>query len=962
MMSKTIYRLMAALLMTLGVFSSQAQNAVHPKAYYDAITYTWTDASGATHENAITDVATDPYQMVALLKKVYCDPNIPGTWYSAYTQSGEREREVYYGAVSGGWDISANDVTKPIEEGYTLLMVSVSDNVSPASYNSERSESHFTQTSELVDYFIKNVKSVQLLADGLRIGEGENAGTAFNISGEYDRFFILSKGQARQKDPQVVAKETNGRIYGELVPFKQMFEQFSPTDGSDGSQITDFYAKMVDGQLYGVVHDCASVIDVEHYFSMAGKDTHQVRSLTGLNIFIPDYRLLYWEDHEYYIHYTNGTTSGPYDVDGRTMNPYKRLNGTTFRNEVPNLCANYAQYNPAHAPEVGIYTIKLNGKAEPATEDRKYDVILDWTSSLDEMAKGTVGQNYILYLVIYDEYGNEVRQEIIETTETTYSYPVDQNEHSYTLSYIVYGQPNDGEHDMFVAWSNQADVIIPGWNDFLTLTLNHYESDYKQDYQSNFYRNFLNVRNDDAASGLTPERINNGENSFTLYRYDINDATPIPVANLTLSGNNTIRYNISYENQTTTPGYNVSVNTNGTLSVQNGIINMNDIMFVDQFAASTALNEHPTLYYYVLVLDNSDKSTNTVEVPVFKANDELGGYYTDAEVMGDIDPELTPNVVNGAVEINLLANPSIYYYTVDRGYKVEIPNEEISNMQLRTDGTFMEMSDALGLGGKVIDAGDYTLMDSPIVTGTAGDFMTYQTVIWTHGEDRVNNTPTHIDNVNSYGHQIMKTGVTDLKVEVGGTRSDNQYSNWRDENKEWCSIYNPIITVTATLPAEASVEYEPYMVRVWRDCDNIRNSVIVENGHRANDWWSPRPVHELIIDQFTNETYLTFGSAAGNEYAFGATNSANISFVVRYYYKVFDASKASNDTPMYYVVETTYPWISIPTSVVEISTATEGVSTFYNAQGISSDKPFDGVNIVVTTYSDGSTKITKVVR
>ena len=74
----------AALFVLLGVMSADAQPVVHPKAYYDAITYTWTGADGVTHENAITEEATDPYQIVALLKKVYCDPRLPGPLKSAY--------------------------------------------------------------------------------------------------------------------------------------------------------------------------------------------------------------------------------------------------------------------------------------------------------------------------------------------------------------------------------------------------------------------------------------------------------------------------------------------------------------------------------------------------------------------------------------------------------------------------------------------------------------------------------------------------------------------------------------------------------------------------------------------------------------------------------------------------------------------------------------------------------------
>ena len=167
---------------------------------------------------------------------------------------------------------------------------------------------------------------------------------------------------------------------------------------------------------------------------------------------------------------------------------------------------------------------------------------------------------------------------------------------------------------------------------------------------------------------------------------------------------------------------------------------------------------------------------------------------------------------NGAIDVNLLANPAIDYYTVERGDN-DLPNQEISMMQLRSDGTFMEMSDALGQAGMIINAGPNAFKDPLIVTGEAGDYMTYQTVIWTFGEDRVkNNPPQHIDDVNSYGSEIMKTGVADLNVTITGTRSDNQYSNWKDENGEVCSIYNPVITVAAELPTYASIEYEPYMV------------------------------------------------------------------------------------------------------------------------------------------------------
>ena len=139
MRTKNILGLMiAAMFVMFGVTTAQSQSVVHPKAYYDAISYQWTDANGVSHENALTDVATDPYQIVALLKKVYCDPNIPGPRYTAYDENGNREREVYYGAVDGGWNISASDVTPPYEEGYTILMVALNNNITRVGTETEQ--------------------------------------------------------------------------------------------------------------------------------------------------------------------------------------------------------------------------------------------------------------------------------------------------------------------------------------------------------------------------------------------------------------------------------------------------------------------------------------------------------------------------------------------------------------------------------------------------------------------------------------------------------------------------------------------------------------------------------------------------------------------------------------------------------------------------------------------------------
>ena len=980
MKRKNFMWLFAALMVCIGL-NAQAQSAVHPKAYYDAITYQWTDAGGANHTNAITDVATNPYQIVALLKKVYCDPRLPGPTHTAYDQNGNREREVYYGAVEGGWNISASDVTAPYEDGYTILMVALKNNLTRIGTDTEQmTENHwlwgptyktfksnfFTTTNELLNYIGNNVASVQLLVDGLRIGQGTMAGTTFNISGEYNRFFVLSKGQSRQKDSWVIQEESNYDypiIAGERVPFKAMFEEFSPTDGSEGSQITDFYAKMINGELYPVLHDCASVIEAEHEFSMSGKTGTELKSLTGMNIFIPDYRLQYWIDDNFYIHYTNGNTDGPYTVDGRTMNPYKRINGTSFR-DPQYLTAHYAQYNLDHSPQLGIYTIKLDADAEPAAAAETYTVNLDWTSSLNTMANGTVPQDYTIYIVTTDDDGNVNVEEIAVVTDAThYEYNVPQNEHSYTITYVVYGKPNDGEHDVFVAWSNEADVIIPGWNDFLNLALDHYESDYVKADECNYYRNYLQLENEDMLNALTVQRVQAGENSFTLYRYDAAEPdVKIPVAELTLTAsNNGASYAVQYDHQVMRPNYSVTVNTGGALGVDNGgVIDLSTILFVDQFNALTENNDHPARYGYVLeqnIAENA-KSTNRVEVPVLKATSTIDGYYTLDEVMGDDDAHLTAGVMNANVRVNLLPNSHVYYYTLERGANTT-PAELLSKLQRRTDNTYQEMLTVLPqYTGQQVEASVVDRYDNLEVTGDFGDRMNYQAIIWAFGDDRVKH-----DGENSYGTPMWNTGVGNLTVNVSGTRSTTVYGEWNDEDGAKCNIFNPIFTIAGEVPEYASVDYQPVMYRVWRLCNDVRGyGRDAATNVPYNNPSADRSPDKLIIEEQTADDLIFVGNENGL-LSFGAKANTEIAFRVRFYYKKIDTSSLRDDEkPLYYVVEKTVTWSDMPTGVVEALAPGEVSKTYYNAQGIESDKPFDGVNVVITRYSDGSIRTTKVVR
>ena len=871
-------------------------SVVHDKAWYEQeqFNYTWTDINGISHTSKLTEIATDPYQIVALLHMIYCNPNIPGIKYSSYTNS-----SVYYGSIGNGWNIT--NVTAPIEEGYTTLIVSLKNNNLQAPYT-------VYSRDALIDYISNYIESVELITNGMRIGSGSNIGTVFNISGTYNRFFLISKGKLYD--------------YGEgVAPFDLMFEEFSPTSPS-GGETSDFYSRMVAGDTYPIIHDCPSVIYYSHYFSMTGRNGTEAKSMTGLNIFITDNR------NEYY---------------------------------------NYT-YTTDYQPLVGLYTIKLGASASIGTNESTCDVTLSWTSSLDQMAKETVPQNYTVYVILTDEFGNESYQKLEATPnptgETTLTYTVPRTQDSYTINYIVSGTPCDENYSNFFTWSNTASVVIPGMsaNEILSLYVNHYESDYKSDEERNYYRNMFNVRNENIAYGLTPAMIADGHNQFDIIRYNngnYGNSTVVGHLILSLSGS-TVRYNIDYINQNILPGYqlnNLGIATNGSLGnyANDAIINMNSIVICDQFSTETNDNLHPSRYEYVLRenAENNPIFSNTVVVPVFKTASTIDGYYTLNEIMDDVDATLTTNVLNTNVEMQLSNNPSVYYYTLMRGIN-STPDQTISKLQRRTDGSFLEMLNVLDYDGQVIDMEGLATkvidrLDNNIVSGDADNYVSYQPIVWTFGNDRIKN-----DGENSYGAPIWKTRAGN--VEIQGNRPNHQ-GEWVDENGKTCGVYSPQLSVIGNVPEIEGVEFEPYMYRVWRLCDNVRGYVYNNlTGKYTNDPYADRSSVKLVAERITNEPSATFGEDGSLD--FGAITGSNIKFIVRFYY--VKKGQQASEKPMFYVVSKEISWDA--TGIHEFDSKKVANITYFNGLGVASDTPYDGLNIVVTQYANGKTSTTKVIR
>lgn len=956
-----------------------AQSVVKSKAYYDAITYTWNGDGGTTVTSKLTDKATDPYQIIALLEKVYGDPRVPGPYYSAYgsweksgrkyTYNEGRCDEVYYGPVTtNGWNVTA---TKPDEEGYTVLLVAVKNGFNP-DLNNPRYVSQIANYRDLVQYISESIDFVQLLTDGMRVGSDKNAGTLFPVQGSFNRFFFLGKGQARKQK----------RADKMMPPFLNMFEQFSPTDGNTGDKtqdLTDFYDKMVKGETYPVMHDCNSVLEAAHFFSMSGRKGTTSYDMTGLNIFVPDYRLL-WSGE------TNESIFGG-SIIGYTDN--RDMNESSS-----DAYAQYGFYNTDHTPWTFLYTIKLRAQAdqEGAQTDHKYKVTLNWTSSIDELAGEKIDQVYDLYRVV----DGVVEPTPIATglTTTTWSEIVDQRTSGYSLDYVIKGKPVKATYNP--VQSNIATVAIPGYDPLERLKLvidGDYRSTYDADAEVNNYANSIMMNNGVGTSVMREHLMANPV--FQVLRYG-SDGSMLPVATLQMSGvtstSSRCNYTLHYENQRVPKS-----DKTGSFSFNNnGEIQFNDFKMVDEFSADVSANEHPSKYRYqvkftsaVAVKDeNGDDQTeiysNTVEVPVYKTNTALHDCYDKATVDADVYrpdhesvviPEKDANPMG--LRFNVVDNPNIFrYFTTRDGY-------EYGHAQRMTDGSYVVSSVrpgesvkshvetvtfATGENSKHVGVRDYAING---LDYNAGDMVTYNSVI----EAFLPNS-TSTDH-NFYGSCKQVSKIVDLQAECVNRMKSNDI--FTDASGAEGRYYLSQLEITPVIPDG----FKLYKLRVWRKtADGVAMEVKDEYKWRLDQVAKPLEIDfddsgEIVRFNFNTlkdqEPKWAGSSIIVNDY-FGAVNQElSTTYYVRAYLRYPDGTtlngrkRAAADVH-HYLADQASLEVKFDNQVV---TGIDGVSsarkvqrvTYVNALGMHSDVPFSGVNVVVTTYSDGSvTKVKKIMK
>ena len=956
-----------------------AQPVVMTKSFYEDKTYTWTNANGGTVTSKLADPATDPRQIMALLKEVYTNKEIPGIWQCGYTDDGQREGTIDYNvknndAINKAYGILEGDY-KPNEEGYTTLIVKVKDDWKPVM-------KQYLSQDETLNYIANSIESVQILTDGVYIPatgtdgkKNPNPGAVYRLSGSASRLFFMSKGRGREWDKTVIHN---------YAPFNGMFEEYSPVAVSNSGQLVEnFYARLVNGEFFKVEHDCPTVAGKKHYFFMESESSTKKYDVTDLIVTVPDYRLWQWDDRDYQRDYQGSTKS------------------------------KYTNYNKSYAPSLGLYGIQLTATATPATGD-EYTVDQKWTSTLNEITGNEINQRFKVWVraedgrlePLLDANGNQVKIAPGETFE--YNYKVKQGIEGREITYVVSGQPTDA---LFInykeVYSNDDKVFIPGLDpdEGLRLSIGTTStSDYDLATETNQYKNLITIDHNLVNTHVKYGNLQAGS-KLAFYRYDVdrNSEAKKKIAELEIvsvdkreNGSKyylDYKYNLSffYQKNEATPKANLtgatysletnsSYTDNTTKEIDFNGFNINS--FNDEFCASTATNDHPASYEYKASFSNLNHSTQP----------ELHSAYSTIKVH-----KTTPDLTDKAITLEDVENDSVCSTRIHKGELDASPAIQFTLDQDRRIAEYsvgkirnkeQSESEEVGLAQR-LPSWNYAIYEN----GSFKQNVSHTEIPQIHDasakvgkNDYVSVIKTYRDNdgsYNTYGSPINTTYKLKASVDViDKVMSEYVFTS----NGKKGRYYQTDLKITA----DGTDNYEIVKYRVWRQTDRAMEIVpqymarlqqdthpivmnsdadgnpIIDQNHNSIQEFElvGRPgvgFYPEQIDSKSIHVYDTFGASDVSE-----DGNLDVTYIVRLYAKPEagnTSARAKATTPIlakeYYIGEATIT-VSFekdtPTGLFDFvaETKTPVRVQYVNMLGQKSDTPFSGMNVVITTYTDGS--------
>lgn len=408
--------------------------------YYDKFSYTWTDAEGVTRTSKITEVASEANQIVALLREIYTNPNIPGfvedvtfeigadgrynyDWYSGQADKRDNGNAIlpdgYYMVtthdVSGKYDdnhvaMSRKEYTtiqyppqdffpyyikeapeRPLA-GSTALLVELKKEYYREGNGGinlpsiTESDTDFDITARTALNYIEAVT----LMTKQRYVDGDPAnkvdpGFLFNIEGNFAKIFVIAKGSSRpDKASPFKTKYSdtgNGPVIrdGEEVWYREghiFYDMFEEFSPNNTHPVGGMYHDMESGKKFPVDHNCSSVISQRHDVVMGTSETIE-------------------------------TAAQKYHANFMAFIPDNRFAGTTVYDTSSANPVNYAPYTyyaKDHMPYFffNVITAAVDGNVDIKTEydNHKALVPLTWTSNYNEIIGRAVPEAFWIYRVV----------------------------------------------------------------------------------------------------------------------------------------------------------------------------------------------------------------------------------------------------------------------------------------------------------------------------------------------------------------------------------------------------------------------------------------------------------------------------------------------------------------------------------------------------------------------------------
>ncbi len=443
-----------------GIGNQDGVPCTRDSAFFAGIEYKWPINSTNQQTSSLDEIATDPDQIIAMLREVYMNRNIPGNIKRGYTTTGGTEAfdDVHYSGIGKitrgngynsatyysyndgyGWNIPGDikyksisyfngnatahcafmDSTqyKPYQEGVTLVLLEMKDNFSTSNISSPT-----TSYESLRDYIVNSVKSARIVTDAKRTGNRSDysSGTLFKIDCEkMNKFFLLAKGQLRWYN------DANGAPY--------VYDNTNYVFGSNSGNLIGTPCFLYSRYNYQTVMDqynedfsVAPFYHMFEQFSPVADDATAAKSdiyqdLINMESFGVEHDCMGVSHmgHQFQMYGNESAAADCQDVqdmmffvpDYRMMY-WENLTDTIGRDVVyDNLTVadnqKFRNYNLNHQPTVGLYVIRQNEITATTETDDYYMLNLNWETNLDDFLPSDDQEFELLQIIVDPETGEE---------------------------------------------------------------------------------------------------------------------------------------------------------------------------------------------------------------------------------------------------------------------------------------------------------------------------------------------------------------------------------------------------------------------------------------------------------------------------------------------------------------------------------------------------------------------------